>query len=254
MFFALARARPAAERAGLVVPQLLGAARGLAWKSSSRPTRDELMRGSRKGWSIKRQIVPDRVRIPAESWKLVVGDEVEVKLWAHTMTYNDKQETPKKAAKKAAKPQPVEPTPKTQRGKVLEVRPLENRIVVSGVNLQTKRLKAAAGGTGSTELRPGPVHYSNARLIDPSTKRPTRVEFRTSEGRRVRVAAGSKAVVPYPKQAQVRRPTKEDGPRDTEARHVFEVTNPQHAAFMASRKQRAAALASAEREPRGLSA
>ena len=233
MFGLLARARPAAAAATAVVPQLLGAVRGLAWKSASRPTRDELVRGSRKGWSIKRQLVPDRVRIPAESWKLVVGDEVEVQLWKRTTSHKDVLAAEKKAAEASAPAPPVEPTPKTQRGKVLEIRPLENRIVVSGVNLQTKRLKAAAGGTGKIELRPGPVHYSNALLIDPSTKKPTRVEFRMSEGRRVRVACGSKAVIPYPKQAQTRRPTKEDGPRDTAARHVFEITNPQYEAFMA---------------------
>lgn len=236
MFALLSRARQAAESAAaasMVAPQLLGAVRGLAWKTSSRPTREELMRGSRKGWSIKRQIVPDRVRIPAESWKLVVGDEVEVMLWKygkHRKGTVEGAAGDKVQAVQAAKP-------KTQRGKVLELRPLENRIVVSGVNLQTKRLKAQAGGAGTTELRPGPIHYSNALLIDPSTNQPARVELRMKEGKRVRVACASKAIVPYPKQAQIRRPNKEDGPRDTEARHVFEVTNPQYAAFMASRKQ-----------------
>lgn len=219
--------------AATVVPQIVGAVRGLAWKSSSRPTRDELVRGSRKGWSIKRQIVPDRVRIPEESWKLVVGDDVEVMLWKYAE--NHKGALLAAGAKAQADP----PKPKTQRGKIIEVRPLENRIVVSGVNLQTKRLKAQSGGTGSTEMRPGPVHYSNALLIDPSTQQPTRVNFCMHEGRRVRVAVGSKAVIPYPKQAQIRRPTKEDGPRDTEARHVFEITNPQYDAFMASCKSAA---------------
>jgi len=39
--------------------------------------------------------------------------------------------------------------------------------------------------------KPAPIHLSNLALVDPETKKPTRVRIETVDGKRVRVAARS---------------------------------------------------------------
>lgn len=67
-----------------------------------------------------------------------------------------------------------------KQGKVLRVFPADERVLVEGVNVITRHLKA--GQAGSTEggrvESESPVHISNVAVVDPETKKPTRVGFR----------------------------------------------------------------------------
>lgn len=67
-----------------------------------------------------------------------------------------------------------------KQGKVLRVIPSENRVVVEGVKIVTKRNKAnpVTGATGGIEKVEAPIHVSNVAIVDPETKKPTRVGFR----------------------------------------------------------------------------
>ena len=88
-------------------------------------------------------------------------------------------------------------------GRVLEVLTETQRVVVEGVQRVTKHVKAGqtARGTrtGGIETVEAPIHISNVMLVDPETKKGTRVGYRTEEierdGRtrtvRVRVAKRS---------------------------------------------------------------
>jgi large subunit ribosomal protein L24 len=90
-----------------------------------------------------------------------------------------------------------------KQGRVIQVFPERQRVLVEGINRITKHVKAgttARGSrTGGIETHEAPIHISNVQLVDPSTKRPTRVGVRTEtverEGRertvRVRVARRS---------------------------------------------------------------
>ncbi|MDJ0355872.1 50S ribosomal protein L24 [Paenarthrobacter sp. PH39-S1] len=90
-----------------------------------------------------------------------------------------------------------------KQGKVLRVFPETNRVLVEGVNRVTKHTKAgqSQGGTktGGIETVEAAIHISNVAVVDPSTKKPTRVGYRTEtverDGRsrdvRVRVAKSS---------------------------------------------------------------
>lgn len=90
-----------------------------------------------------------------------------------------------------------------KQGKVLEVLTESNRVVVEGINRVTRHRKPGQTKDGATaggiEIVESPIHISNVALVDPETKKPTRVGFReeTAErsGRerkvRVRVAKGS---------------------------------------------------------------
>jgi len=68
-------------------------------------------------------------------------------------------------------------------GRVLEVFPERGRVLVEGINRVTKHVKAgqtARGSqTGGIEQHEAPLHISNVALVDPKTKKPTRVGIRT---------------------------------------------------------------------------
>ncbi|MCC3290280.1 MULTISPECIES: 50S ribosomal protein L24 [Arthrobacter] len=90
-----------------------------------------------------------------------------------------------------------------KQGKVLKVFPESNRILVEGINRVTKHTKVGQSSrgskTGGIEVVEAPIHVSNVAIVDPETKKPTRVGFRTEtvekDGRertvRIRVAKGS---------------------------------------------------------------
>ena len=69
-----------------------------------------------------------------------------------------------------------------KQGRVIEVDTEKNRVVVEGVNFVTKhtRIGQSARGTktGGIETVEAPIHVSNVAVVDPSTKKPTRVGFR----------------------------------------------------------------------------
>jgi large subunit ribosomal protein L24 len=69
-----------------------------------------------------------------------------------------------------------------KQGKVIEILKDQDRIVVEGVNYVTKHVKVGqtqrGTKTGGIETHEAPIHISNVQLIDPKTKKPTRVGFR----------------------------------------------------------------------------
>ena len=72
-------------------------------------------------------------------------------------------------------------------GRVLEVLREQNRVLVEGVNLVTKHIKVGQTNrgtrTGGIETHEAPIHVSNVALVDPESKKPTRVrsEVKTVE-------------------------------------------------------------------------
>jgi large subunit ribosomal protein L24 len=56
-------------------------------------------------------------------------------------------------------------------------------VIVEGVNFVTKHVRVGqtqrGTKTGGIETHEAPIHVSNVALIDPETKKPTRVGFRT---------------------------------------------------------------------------
>ncbi|WP_029151050.1 50S ribosomal protein L24 [Microbacterium indicum] len=96
-----------------------------------------------------------------------------------------------------------------KQGKVLEV--LGDRVVVEGVNYITKHNRVGQTDrgtkTGGIETFEAPIHVSNVAIVDPETKKPTRVGYRVEEQVkdgvkktvRVRVAKGSGSDITDPK-------------------------------------------------------
>ncbi len=69
-----------------------------------------------------------------------------------------------------------------KQGRVIEVQVEKDRIIVEGVNFVTKHVKVGQTDrgtkTGGVETQEASIHISNVQLIDPKTKKPTRVGFR----------------------------------------------------------------------------
>jgi large subunit ribosomal protein L24 len=79
-------------------------------------------------------------------------------------------------------------------GKVLRVDPEKERVYVEGLNIVKRHqrpLPNAPQREAGVIEREGPIHISNVQLIDPKTKKPTRVGITREGGVRNRVTRAS---------------------------------------------------------------
>ncbi len=69
-----------------------------------------------------------------------------------------------------------------KQGRVIEVLVEKNKVLVEGVNFVTKHVKVGqtqrGTKTGGIETVEAPIHISNVALVDPDSKKPTRVGHR----------------------------------------------------------------------------
>ena len=84
-------------------------------------------------------------------------------------------------------------------GRVLEVRPRENRLVVENLNVVIKHEKVRNARPGEhregRHEMPAPLDRSNVMLIDPTSKKPTKIGHRLVEGKWLRYAKVSGELV-----------------------------------------------------------
>jgi len=81
-------------------------------------------------------------------------------------------------------------------GTVIGVRPESQRVLVQGVNLIRKNTKVTYQGQrgakeGGIVTQEALIHVSNVALIDPDSKKPARVGYRTDGDKKVRVSRAS---------------------------------------------------------------
>jgi large subunit ribosomal protein L24 len=86
---------------------------------------------------------------------------------------------------------------KGKTGKVLRTDPKKDRVFVAGLNM-VKRHQRPNPGRPNMQVgvieKEGPIHVSNVAIVDPKTKKPTRVGVaRNEQGKRVRVTRASGA-------------------------------------------------------------
>jgi large subunit ribosomal protein L24 len=82
-------------------------------------------------------------------------------------------------------------------GKVIRTDPKKERVYVAGLNM-VKRHQRPVPGRPNLQIgvieKEGPIHVSNVAIVDPKTKKPTRLGVaRNEEGRRTRVTRASGA-------------------------------------------------------------
>ena len=84
---------------------------------------------------------------------------------------------------------------KGKTGKVIKALPKEGKVIVEGVNIQTKHQKQTQKEAAEIKHQEGPIHVSNVMLVDSKTKAPTRVGYKMEGGKKVRVAKKSGNVI-----------------------------------------------------------
>ena len=81
---------------------------------------------------------------------------------------------------------------KGKTGEVLRAMPKDMKVVVSGVNVATRHLKASqTNPQGGKVSKEAPLHVSKVAVADPKSGKPTRVRFEQRDGKKVRIAAKS---------------------------------------------------------------
>lgn len=85
---------------------------------------------------------------------------------------------------------------KGKEGTVTRNLPADGKVVVAGVNLITRHNKPnQSNPNGGIERVEAPMAVSKVALKDPTTGKPTRVGFAVVDGKKVRVAKKSGAVI-----------------------------------------------------------
>ena len=77
---------------------------------------------------------------------------------------------------------------KGKKGKVLKVFPKTNRVIVEGVNIQTKHQKQTRTAAAEIKHQEGPIDASNVMFWDNKAKAPTRIGYVVEGDRKKRVS------------------------------------------------------------------
>ena len=77
---------------------------------------------------------------------------------------------------------------KGTKGKVLKAMPKENRVIVEGVNMQTKHQKQTRTVKAEIKNQEGPIHVSNVMYFDKKAEAPTKIGYKIENGKKVRVS------------------------------------------------------------------
>ena len=81
---------------------------------------------------------------------------------------------------------------KGKEGKIIKTLRNENRVIVEGCNIVKKHKKGNGQESGGILEVEAPIHASNVMLIDPKSKKRTRVGYTmTDENKKIRIAKKS---------------------------------------------------------------
>ena len=85
---------------------------------------------------------------------------------------------------------------KGKKGKVLEVMPKENKVLVEGVNIRTKHVKPRGPqDPGGIVKEEAPIDVSNVMFYDEKADKGSRVGYKIEDGNKVRFAKASGEVI-----------------------------------------------------------
>ena len=82
---------------------------------------------------------------------------------------------------------------KGKEGKIIKTLREENRVIVEGVNIVKKHKKGNGQETGGILEVEAPIDASNVMIIDPKTKKPTRIGYTIDEksNKKIRISKKS---------------------------------------------------------------
>ena len=84
---------------------------------------------------------------------------------------------------------------KGKTGTVLRTYPKQNKVVVEGVNMQTRHSKATRTSASEIKHVEGPIDASNVMFYDKEVKAATRIGHKVEDGKKVRVSKKSGKVI-----------------------------------------------------------
>ena len=86
---------------------------------------------------------------------------------------------------------------KGSEGKIIKTLKKDNKVVVEGINMVTKHVKPNANNeNGGIVKVEAPIHASNVMIIDPKTKKRTRIAHSVDEkGNKKRISVKSKEIL-----------------------------------------------------------
>ena len=84
---------------------------------------------------------------------------------------------------------------KGKTGKVLKAMPKEGKVIVEGVNIQTKHQKQTQKAPAEIKHQEGPIDVSNVMYYDTKAKKATRIGYKVEDGKKVRVSKKTGEVI-----------------------------------------------------------
>jgi large subunit ribosomal protein L24 len=76
---------------------------------------------------------------------------------------------------------------KGKTGKVLKAMPKEDRVIVEGVNIQTKHQKQTRTEAAEIKHVEGPIHVSNVMYYDDKANEAVKIAYEIRDGQKIRV-------------------------------------------------------------------
>ena len=81
---------------------------------------------------------------------------------------------------------------KGKEGLIKKVLRAENKVIVEGVNIVKKHVKPNGQTAGTIEEKEAPIHASNVMIVDPKTKKGTRIGHTVDKkGKKIRISKKS---------------------------------------------------------------
>ena len=80
---------------------------------------------------------------------------------------------------------------KGKQGKITKTLRQENKVIVEGVHVVKKHQKGNGQETGGILEREAPIHVSNVMMVDPKTKKGTRVGYTIEKDKKIRISKKS---------------------------------------------------------------
>jgi large subunit ribosomal protein L24 len=80
---------------------------------------------------------------------------------------------------------------KGKKGKVLKALPKDNKVIVEGINVQTKHQKQTRKLKSEIKHQEGPIDVSNVMFYDTKAKAPTKIGYKVENGEKKRVSKKS---------------------------------------------------------------
>ena len=77
---------------------------------------------------------------------------------------------------------------KGKKGKVIKAMPKEDKVIVEGINIQTKHQKQTRKVHSEIKHQEGPIHVSNVMYYDNKSKAPTKIGYKIENGNKTRVS------------------------------------------------------------------